>query len=856
MIKINCRVLLTTLSVFALTFLAQSQSLTDSLKQELINIKQDTNQINTLLELGKQYEQTLSDTAIFYYKKALCIAKSSEKKKYISKCLLYMGAAYENIGFYNKALEYYQNALIINIELKDKNNAAINLAGIANIFFYKSNYDEALEYYQKALKINEETENINGVAGNLGNIGNTLYYIGEYNKALGYYQRVLKIQKENSDKNGIATSFINIGNIYSYNSNNDKALEYYNKALMTLKELNNKNLIALCYINIGIVYVAQNNYSKALGYYKKALEINRINNDKRGEAYTTLELATLYNKMEKYDTTIYYAKNALSLAKIIGSKGIQKDAYICLSDVFRNLMQYAKSLKYKDSIIIINDSIFNTEKSKAIAEMQTRYESEQKEKQIIKQKSELEKNKLKIKNQQSQRNLFIIGFGLSLLLVIIIFLSFKQKQKANAQLTKQKQKLSYLNKKLIQTNEELTASVEMINTQNQTIKDSEKKLKVLVNSANDAIILIDNNEKISLWNKASEKIFGYTKEEVLQKNLHELITPEKYRQIAHNAFSYFKNTGKGDALNKMVELEGLKKDGTVFPIELSLSAIRINNKWNALGSIRDISERKKQEIKLLKSKKKIEEIHKNIINNINYSKIIQQALLPTKEMLNDILSEYFVLFSPKDIIGGDFYYVNKINKRIFFAVGDCTGHGVSGALLSILGITYLHDIISKNNDSPDNILDLLRSRIKNIFKSFGSDNNNGLDIALCVLDTETKILNYSGAFSPLWIIRNRELINYTATKTSVAICPTEKSFENHTIQLKSKDIIYLFSDGYADQFGGKDNKKFLIKHFRELLIQISDLPLIQQKQYLLNTLNNWKGKIYQTDDITVMGLKL
>ncbi len=842
---------------------AQPKISIDSLEQQLISLSEDTNKVNVLLQLGKQYKQISADTSIIYFQKAIKLAKKINILNSISKCSETLGSFYADYGNYSKAIKYYQEALDINTRLKDKAGIAKNFSDIGTIYFSQSNYDKALNYFENSLKINLETKNRNATARTLGNIGNVFYVQMNYDKAIEYYQKTLKIQKEISDKTGISYSLINIGNIYSIEKSYNKAIQYYYKAIKILNETGNKKGIALSYGNISIAYENKQNLPKAIKYNKKALSINKEINNKIGVANNLAELASLYYQSKKYKQAIPNALKGLSLAKEIGALNIQKSAYNYLADIYKALKHYPIAFEYIDSAQLINDSIFNKEKTKAIAEMMIKYETEKKEKKILKQKISLQKNQLQLINakietekKENQRNISLIAIVFLLILIVFFYRSYKQKQKINSLLKIQKKELENAYDELIGLNEELTVSLEKIYNQNKIIKENEEKFKSLVNLANDTIILIDNEEKIILWNKAAEKTFGYTEKEALRKNVHKLITPKKYRIIAHTAYNNFRKTGKGNAINKTLELEGLKKNGDIFPIELSLSAIYIKKEWHSLGIIRDISKRKKHELELLTHKNKIEELYKNIIHNINYAKIIQQALLPNEQMLNNALSDYFLLFMPKEIIGGDFYYIHKYKDTIIFAVADCTGHGVAGALLTILGITYIQNIITRKKlVNPGVILNTLRDRFKEAFKANGSENKSGLDIVLCSINTKTNVLTYAGANTPLWIIRNNTLLVYKATKNPIGFFFNEKEFTNTEIQLENNDILYLFSDGFADQFGGKDNKKFLIKRFRELLLSISNLSMKEQKIKLLEAFNQWKANEEQTDDITILGIK-
>ncbi len=248
----------------------------------------------------------------------------------------------------------------------------------------------------------------------------------------------------------------------------------------------------------------------------------------------------------------------------------------------------------------------------------------------------------------------------------------------------------------------------------------------------------------------------------------------------------------------------------------------------------------------------IEKSHKNTTASINYATTIQKALLTNKKTIDKLIKDYFILFRPKEIVSGDFYYINKIDNQLIIAIADCTGHGVPGGFLTVLGITYIHEIIKGDKSIyPNNVLNKLRVRFKKIFSS---NNNNGLDIAFCILNTETKILQYAGAYNPLIIMRDNELIEYKATRNPVGSYLKEIDFKNNVIQLKNKDSIYLYSDGFQDQYGNLNIKKYSSKRFKQLLIDINKLPMKTQEEKLNEILTDWQGDNKQTDDILVFGM--
>lgn len=391
----------------------------------------------------------------------------------------------------------------------------------------------------------------------------------------------------------------------------------------------------------------------------------------------------------------------------------------------------------------------------------------------------------------------------------------------------------------------------------QAIKLSERKYRILFEDSNDAISLIDGN-KIIDCNAAALKMFDYKHKEELLKLFLSDLSPEKQvdGRLSAELAAEMITIALEKGVNKF-EWTHKKANGELFPAEVWLTAIPYNDIIAIHNVVRDLTEKKEAEYQLKQQKEKIEQAHKNITDSINYAKTIQEALLTSKQLIDCYIKNYFILNMPKDQVSGDFYYVNKVDNTIVVAVADCTGHGVPGGFMTMLGITYIHEIVRrKEADTPGEALNMLRNRIKQSFRTFGSDNNNGLDIAYCSIDTETNILQYAGAYNPLIIIRDNELIEYKATKNPIGIYPREKDFENNIIQIQNNDLIYMFSDGFMDQANGMSNKKFMSRKFKNLLVEIHKLSMQEQKQQLTDIFNDWKGQTEQTDDVLVFGVKI
>lgn len=263
---------------------------------------------------------------------------------------------------------------------------------------------------------------------------------------------------------------------------------------------------------------------------------------------------------------------------------------------------------------------------------------------------------------------------------------------------------------------------------------------------------------------------------------------------------------------------------------------------------------------VVKQKEIIEEKNKDITDSINYAKRIQQAKLPKKEEIYSALPQSFVLFKPKDIVSGDFYFFYKTKKNVFIVAADCTGHGVPGAFMSMIGSEKLEDAVSQTTDTSE-ILNLLNKGIKTALKQSENDEStrDGMDIAICSIDTENRIVKYAGANRPLWIIRHKNVAVEEIKPTKVAIgglTNESQYFDTHELKLQQGDTFYIFSDGYADTFSGQGNKKLTTKKFKEILLSIQDKSMREQEQYLNNFLENWKAGIEQIDDILVIGVRL
>ena len=270
---------------------------------------------------------------------------------------------------------------------------------------------------------------------------------------------------------------------------------------------------------------------------------------------------------------------------------------------------------------------------------------------------------------------------------------------------------------------------------------------------------------------------------------------------------------------------------------------------------------KERTIKIEKQKEEIEEQKKHITDSIYYARRIQNAILPTFKAISMHLNNFFIYYLPKDIVSGDFYWVHEVDGLFMIAAIDCTGHGVPGAFMSIVGFNQLNHVVTvKKARSASKVLDELnKGVIKTLNENTGEDSiKDGMDMALCVFNLNDMKVEFAGANNPLVLIRNNEVTRYKGDRFPIGAYEgtDNKNFVNNVIDLKSGDCLYLFSDGYPDQFGGLEGKKFMYKRFEKLLLEIHTLPMKEQKKILDKKLLKWKGSIDQVDDILVIGVKI
>ncbi len=439
----------------------------------------------------------------------------------------------------------------------------------------------------------------------------------------------------------------------------------------------------------------------------------------------------------------------------------------------------------------------------------------QKEKEIVEQQSKLlEQQKLQIEKQQQ--------------------IIFDQQQEIEAQvkeIEKQKQALSHILQQ-VQFNKMLLA---------QKLKELEQREKVLqsknIEINEKSVILANQKKEIDMQNERINEQKKILNEQLERIHMQQLIM---YLFIGIIMLLVF----LGFFIYRSYQI---KKQANIALNQKNQEILRQNI---------EISQQK-EEIQLQRDEIAFQK--QEIMDSIKYASRIQQAVLPPINVVEEILKDKFFIFNrPRDIVSGDYYFITSIKNKLIVSAADCTGHGVPGAFMSLLGISFLNEIVSgmKSIDAAI-ILNKLRDNIiRALNQGTGEQQTkDGMDMVLCIFDFEKQTLEFAGANNPLYIIRNKEIIEYKGDKMPIGVYDNLRPFIKHIIPIEKGDLFYMFSDGYADQFGGPEGKKFKYKALKELLLSVSDLPMKEQHRIIEETHDKWKGNYFQVDDILLIGIK-
>jgi tetratricopeptide (TPR) repeat protein len=716
----------------------------DSLRIEYRLATTDTLRARLLISIGDRYERNLPDSAIYYYQQVVELAENSQeqsRKLFEQKgtALRYIGIIHRARSEFSLARDYYYRSL----EIFQKHDLEDGIASVYNnlgvLHRQLGQYPEALEYYHQALIIHQRNHNEEGLAFCYNNMGVILDIMQEYQQALEYYQRARNFFEEQNMRLMVASNLSNTGSTYFKLDELDTALEYYYQALEIYIDLNRRPQMARLYMNLYSVNNQKGDLDQAISYLEKSRELAEELNDRKSLVTILVNHSSVNRRRGNLVNARSSARQALEIALEINTLNDQVIAYNEMHQVEAASGNMGQAYEFARQYISLNDSLNSIERSRALLELEARFQNEQKQQEIelLSQREENQRLQIIQKEAEMQRQRFILILVLIIMVMGLAFLIQKIRQ----------------NRRIRETNQKLEAQYEEIQRKNKEIR-------------------IQRNEI------------------------------EKQRNLV------------------------LAQKGQIE-----------------------------------KQNEALTEANREILSGIRYAEKIQSALFPDEAYLTEHLGESFIFFKPKSIVSGDFYWLSHKNGKTYMAVADCTGHGVAGGLLSMLGIAFLNESLHNNGlKTAADFLEYLTGRFDEslLVSEEGRQTREGMEISFCIYDKEDTYLEFAGAGASIAIVSTSHLELFKGDRRGIGHTGNEKKpYTCYEIQTSAGDMVYIFSDGYINQFGGENGQRYTSAGFFNLLENISPHNLAYQKSLLENELDRWKNNVYeQIDDILVMGFRI
>lgn len=707
---------------------------------------------------------------------------------------------------------------IINTNQED--TARINTLNLLAYEFRNNDPDTSVYFSKQALDLARKLDDKEGEATACLWLGTALTSQGEHTLAFEQLSLAEKISLEllSADSQNEAEKFRiqrllgriynNTGIVFQGKGEYERALDYYLKSVSLKEKLGLVKEMPASYGNMGNIFMLQGNYPKALEYFFKLLKISEELGNRNMRANTLANIGSVYHSLNEPEKSLKYFLDAMKLQEELKDKyalavtcnnaGLiyyDRSEHTPALDYFTRSLSLSREVNNKNTEIIALGNIGNVYRSKNEIERSLEYYLQA----------------LTLSEQLGDKNNLSIWLGS----IGNLYAGMGKYSEAESNL---KKALGYA---------EETGSMEWIRENHKFLSELYSKTgkyepalthyKAYV-AARDRVFNEENTKKAV----RSEMNFQFEKKEAIAKAEHE---KQAAVAAAENRRQQLVIWSTVTGLLLVAAFAGF-----IF------RSLRITNRQKMI----------------------IEEKNKDISDSINYAKRIQDALLSQREVKYRLFPDAFVLFRPKDVVSGDFYWFTEKNGRRMIAAVDCTGHGVPGAFMSMIGNTFLNEIADERGiTQPDAVLNELRDMIIKTLKQSGGESKDGMDIALLSFDDRNNTVEFAGANNPLWHIRNGKLTEIRPNKQPIGYHSGAPSpFTLHRIELQKGDTLYIFSDGFADQFGGPKGKKFKYKQLQEVLLSVQQKPMLRQEEILLDHFQRWTGNLEQVDDVLVIGIRI
>lgn len=710
--------------------------------------------------------------------------------------------------------------------------------------------EKAMQYNKEALELARllnQTDLINDACFHLGY---HYYKVNNYDSAIFYLNLANTGYFTSNHSEGLAKTYNRLGNAYHLKGQNEKALEFFNKALSFSRELESKIELGRSLTNISSIYRIYGKYENAIEYDIRALKLYEEENYQDGIAWTSINIARLLSVLNNQNKAIEYAKKALLIYNELEKNADYKPGAILatseLGKIFHQKGDLKIALSYFEEVLELNIKADNQYGiANTMANIGKIYFEAGNYNESIKQLNQALSIKMSLSDSLEFPEIYnYLGNA---------YLQKNRYAKAEDYFNKGYQIAQKKNLKADLTNSFLNLS---------QLADKKGEYKKALwyykkyTSQRDSLN-VEEITQLQLQYEFDKK----QKEYEFEQQQKDIIQREKLRRQKLLSFSFIVGFVLMIVLAVVIYISYKRKKET--NIQLSLQNEEIRQQKEEIEAQRDEIEQQKDYA--VAQRDKIASQQKVITDSIRYASRIQKAILPQHIDFTQILPEHFIYNLPRDLVSGDFYWFTKKGQKLILVAADCTGHGVPGAFMSMLGVTLLNEIVNRNHVyEPNEVLNRLRKSLIEALhqKNDETESSDGMDMTYCLIDLESLKMQFSGAYNPIYIIRKEEdgtwqLHEFKGDKMPVGVYLKEhfEPFSQREIQLKKNDTLYMFSDGYYDQFGSGTETKYKPKNFKQFLLSIQEEDLEKQKELIISNFENWKGNYRQLDDVLVMGFK-
>ncbi len=620
----------------------------------------------------------------------------------------------------------------------------------------------------------------------------------------------------------LADALNNVGYLAEQKGDIIKAIDYYGRSIKIQEEIGNKQGIALSLNNIGAIYFNQGDIPSALDYQGRSLKIQEEIGNKYGIAQSLNNIGTVYNSQKDFPKVLEYYGRSLKIFEEIGHKQGFATSLNNIGLIYSNLGDISKALEYHGRSLKINEEIGDkVGTAYSLSNIGIIYYKQG----DIPKALEYQSRSLRIREDIGDKD----GIAYSLNIIGGIYLKQKNYSKA-----------------LEKVNQSMKVSKEIGYPQN--IRNAAERLNAIYKATNNYKLALENYE-LYIQMRDSTNNLETQKTSIKQQtqyayNKQKAVEDEKHK----SELRVREEKAQADKKRQNIIIVAV----SIVLLLVAIFSVLLYSRFKTTQQQKQIIEAKEKETQYQKNI--IEEKQKEIVDSINYAKRIQYTLLAHIDFLKENIPNNFVYFTPKDIVSGDFYWATKQNNKFYLAVCDSTGHGVPGAFMSLLNIGFLSEAINeKNIDDPGKVLDHVRARL--IESTSKEGQQDGFDGILIAIDEHSKEIKYAAANNSPILIHDGTIIELEKDSMPVGIGERKNNFSTRTITLNKGDVLYLYTDGYADQFGGPKGKKYKYKQLNERLLELSKFDMDKQRHELAEGFKQWKGNLEQVDDVCVIGIR-